>query len=356
MRLALGAGPLARRQPAARGEHAARARRRGARRRDRRLGHAGPCARCRCPSASRSSSRRMSTPPVLRSRSRWASCAARSSARRRRCSWRGSIRSSRFRAGRDHGGRSRLRNALMAVEVALALVVLVAAGIFLRSFMETRNNDPGFRREGVLLAAYDLSGRNAENGARRGVCATAARAASGAARGSRARRSPRPCRSTSTVCRRASSRSKAGRATDAGARSGAGQHGDARLLRRDGHAARRRHGLRGPATTSPRRRRSIVNEEFVRRYLDGGEPLGRRSRRARPDVRDRRRRAQLAVQRFRRAADADDLFLVSRPSVARSARFTCARVRGGETAVALGRARASSASSIPSCRSTTSGH
>ncbi len=68
-----------------------------------------------------------------------------------------------FRAGATYYGRSRLRNALMAIQVALALVVLVAAGLFLRSFLETREADPGFRREGVLLAAYDLTGRNTEN-------------------------------------------------------------------------------------------------------------------------------------------------------------------------------------------------
>jgi predicted permease len=64
-----------------------------------------------------------------------------------------------FRAGSSPGGRSRLRNSLMAGQVALALVVLVAAGLFLRSFLETRDTDTGFRREGVLLAAYDLTGR-----------------------------------------------------------------------------------------------------------------------------------------------------------------------------------------------------
>lgn len=55
--------------------------------------------------------------------------------------------------------RSRVRSGLMAVEVALAVMVLVAAGIFLRSFLATKNDDPGFTRDGVLLAAYDLSGR-----------------------------------------------------------------------------------------------------------------------------------------------------------------------------------------------------
>ena len=69
-----------------------------------------------------------------------------------------------FRTGSSPGGRSRLRNGLMAVQVALALMVLVAAGLFLRSFLETRDTDPGFRREGVLLAAYDLTGRNTDDG------------------------------------------------------------------------------------------------------------------------------------------------------------------------------------------------
>jgi predicted permease len=65
-----------------------------------------------------------------------------------------------LRAGSRLAGRSPMRNALMAVQVGLALVVLMAAGLFLRSFGETRDADPGFKREGVLLAAYDLSTRN----------------------------------------------------------------------------------------------------------------------------------------------------------------------------------------------------
>ena len=63
------------------------------------------------------------------------------------------------RTGAALSGRSRFRNALMGLQVALALVVLVAAGAFVRSFLETRDTDPGFRREGVLLAAYDRTGR-----------------------------------------------------------------------------------------------------------------------------------------------------------------------------------------------------
>jgi len=56
--------------------------------------------------------------------------------------------------------RSRARKVLMGVEVGLAMVVLIAAALFLESFRTARQMDPRFRPEGVLLAAYDLSGRN----------------------------------------------------------------------------------------------------------------------------------------------------------------------------------------------------
>jgi predicted permease len=68
-----------------------------------------------------------------------------------------------LRAGARGTGRNRMRNALMGTEVALALVVLVVAAIFFRSMHDTRDTDPGFRREGVLLAAYDLSGRGLDD-------------------------------------------------------------------------------------------------------------------------------------------------------------------------------------------------
>jgi len=64
-----------------------------------------------------------------------------------------------FRAGSQSSGRSGMRNVLMAVEVALAIVVLIVAGLFLRSFADTHGTDTGFQRDGVLLAAYDLNGR-----------------------------------------------------------------------------------------------------------------------------------------------------------------------------------------------------
>ncbi|HEY2377600.1 MAG TPA: ABC transporter permease [Gemmatimonadaceae bacterium] len=66
---------------------------------------------------------------------------------------------SAMRAGIHSAGRSRTRNALMSTQVALALIVLTAGALFFRSFRESET-DTGFRRNGVLLAAYDLSARN----------------------------------------------------------------------------------------------------------------------------------------------------------------------------------------------------
>jgi predicted permease len=56
--------------------------------------------------------------------------------------------------------RSALRETLMGVQVALSLLVLVIAGLFFQRFQEGQGLDPGFRAEGVLLAAYDRTGRD----------------------------------------------------------------------------------------------------------------------------------------------------------------------------------------------------
>jgi predicted permease len=65
-----------------------------------------------------------------------------------------------LRSGLRASSRSSVRSALMGVQVALALIVLLAAGVFMRSFQQTQTDDTGFGRHGVLLAAYDLAGRN----------------------------------------------------------------------------------------------------------------------------------------------------------------------------------------------------
>lgn len=60
------------------------------------------------------------------------------------------------RAGR------RLRNALVVTEVALAVVVLIGAGLLMRSFVRLRGVDPGFQAAGLLTMRVPLAGgRNA---------------------------------------------------------------------------------------------------------------------------------------------------------------------------------------------------
>lgn len=55
--------------------------------------------------------------------------------------------------GREH---SRMRSALVVVEVALAMVLLVGAGLLLRSFQRVLETDPGFHPEHVLTASLNL--------------------------------------------------------------------------------------------------------------------------------------------------------------------------------------------------------
>ncbi len=56
------------------------------------------------------------------------------------------------------GGRrkARLSSALAIAQVALSLILLVSAGLFVRSFQATQHFDPGFNPRNVLLQTYDL--------------------------------------------------------------------------------------------------------------------------------------------------------------------------------------------------------
>ncbi len=63
-----------------------------------------------------------------------------------------------LRSGSRSSGRSAVRDGLMALQCGLALLVLVVAGLFFQGFVETRDTNPGFQTEGLLLATYDLSG------------------------------------------------------------------------------------------------------------------------------------------------------------------------------------------------------
>jgi putative ABC transport system permease protein len=53
-------------------------------------------------------------------------------------------------------GHHRVRNTLVVAEVAMALVLLVGAGLLLRSFLRVLQADAGFRSEGVVVAQVPL--------------------------------------------------------------------------------------------------------------------------------------------------------------------------------------------------------
>ncbi|HXT85741.1 MAG TPA: ABC transporter permease [Verrucomicrobiae bacterium] len=64
----------------------------------------------------------------------------------------------------DSGGASagrkkaRLSSALVVAQIAMSLLLLVCAGLFIRSFRVKEQFNPGFNPQGVLLESYDLRG------------------------------------------------------------------------------------------------------------------------------------------------------------------------------------------------------
>src|SRR5437899_3441084 len=68
-----------------------------------------------------------------------------------------------LRSSSNTAPRSRARKVLMGVEVGLAMVVLIAAALFLESFRSARQTDPRFRPEGGCQGADCLSGRTRDD-------------------------------------------------------------------------------------------------------------------------------------------------------------------------------------------------
>jgi putative ABC transport system permease protein len=60
------------------------------------------------------------------------------------------------RTGTAGGSHARVRSALVVAEVAVALVLLAASGLLLRSFEKMRQVDLGFRPDHTLVASYSL--------------------------------------------------------------------------------------------------------------------------------------------------------------------------------------------------------
>jgi predicted permease len=62
------------------------------------------------------------------------------------------------RGGSSGKKQRRVRDALVIAEIALAMVLLVGAGLLMRSFLKLQQTDPGFQAEGVLTASLSLPG------------------------------------------------------------------------------------------------------------------------------------------------------------------------------------------------------
>jgi predicted permease len=73
------------------------------------------------------------------------------------------------RAGPRGGGRP----LLMGLQVALATLVIATAALFVGRFREARDVDPGFQANGVLLAAFDRTGRGLDASRNRAFAARA---------------------------------------------------------------------------------------------------------------------------------------------------------------------------------------
>jgi len=73
------------------------------------------------------------------------------------------------RGGTEGPGRSRLRGLLVASEFALAMVLLVGAGLLVRSFAALRALDPGFDPHGVLTLTVSVAGSAEAEPGRRAV-------------------------------------------------------------------------------------------------------------------------------------------------------------------------------------------
>ncbi len=65
------------------------------------------------------------------------------------------------------GGRHRLHDALVTFEFALAVVLLVGAGLLVKSFLRLQKPDTGFRSEALLTVSLSLSGSPRAEGERR---------------------------------------------------------------------------------------------------------------------------------------------------------------------------------------------
>jgi predicted permease len=68
------------------------------------------------------------------------------------------------RGGSIGWGRNSLRSLLVVSEIALSLVTLVGAGLFIRSMRDAQRMDPGFESKNLFMLAFDLGALHYEEG------------------------------------------------------------------------------------------------------------------------------------------------------------------------------------------------
>jgi len=179
-------------------------------------------------------------------------------------------------AGSGASGRSRLRNVVMGVEVALALIVLITAALFVGSFLETRELNPGFRQEGVLLSEYDVSGRNVDAGYARdfaGRLLARVQRIPGIESAAIAAQVPLDIHGLPLRAFTVEGRTRSDQGVDR----------SLSLIASPGYLTTMGIPLMAGEDFAEigdrvQPRQVIVNQEFVRRFLDGQEPLGRQLR------------------------------------------------------------------------------
>ena len=68
------------------------------------------------------------------------------------------------RSGSFGWGRNKLRSMLVVFEIALSLVALVGAGLFVRSMRDAQKMDPGFESKNLFMLAFDLGALHYDEG------------------------------------------------------------------------------------------------------------------------------------------------------------------------------------------------
>src|SRR5205085_4619906 len=64
-------------------------------------------------------------------------------------------------------GHQRIRNVFVVAQIAIALVLLVGAGLMIKAFNHLRSIDPGYKPDRVLVADVSLRGPNYQEGTKR---------------------------------------------------------------------------------------------------------------------------------------------------------------------------------------------